>query len=189
MLSTVFVISKPSIKKAVSAVGEALATNFVPHFWGFDNISRSGVIENHLRPLAQNLFGNDRETTPVLDGTYIYLQYSMHKWRPLVKSMVMVTTTDYFMAILGPYLADVKNNDGAMLNHILASNVQDIKNWIESENIFIVDRGFRDSLEFLEDLWIKVKIPSFSNRGQAQMSTEEANTSTRFTFWGLSTTP
>ena len=59
--------------------------------------------------------------------------------------MVVVTTTGYFMAILGPYMADVKNNDGAMLNHILASNVQGIQNWIESENIFIVDRGFRHS--------------------------------------------
>nr|XP_022317959.1 uncharacterized protein LOC111121112 isoform X2 [Crassostrea virginica] len=60
---------------------------------------------------------------------------------------------------------------------MLASNVQDIKNWIENEDIFIVDRGFRDSLEFLEDLGIKAKMPSFIPRGQAQMSTEEANTS------------
>ena len=93
VLSTVFGISKSSIEKAVSAVGEALATNFVPHFWGFDNISRSDVIENHSRPLAQNLFCNGRETILVLYGTYIYLQksgtflfqrrtYSMHKWKP-----------------------------------------------------------------------------------------------------------
>ena len=101
----------------------------------------------------------------------------MHKGRPLVKPMVVVTTTGYFIAILGLYMADVKNNDGSILNHMLASNVQDIKNWIENEDIFIVDRGFRDSLEFLEDLGIKAKMPSFIPRGQAQMSTEEANTS------------
>ena len=70
-----------------------------------------------------------------------------------------------------------KNNDGSTLNHILASNVQDIKNWVESEDIFIVDGGFRDSMEFLEDIGIKAKMPSFIPRGQAQMSTEEANTS------------
>ena len=188
VLSTVFEISKSSITRAVSAVRKALDTNFVPHFLGFDHISRSDVIENHSRPLAQNLFGNGKEAILVLDGIYIYLQksgnfqfqrrtYSMHKGRPLVKPMVVVTTTGYFIAILGPYMAGVKNNDGSILNHMLASNVQDIKNWIENEDIFIVDRGFRDSLEFLEDLGIKAKMPSFIPRGQAQMSTEEANTS------------
>ena len=103
--------------------------------------------------------------------------YSIHKGRTLVKPMVVVTT-GYFIAILGPYMADVKNNDGSILNHnMLAFNVQDIKNWIENEDIFIIDRGFRDSLEFLEELGIKAKMPSFIPRGQAQMSTEEANTS------------
>ena len=33
MLSTVFGIYKSSINRAVSAVREALATNFLPHFW------------------------------------------------------------------------------------------------------------------------------------------------------------
>lgn len=74
-------------------------------------------------------------------------------------------------------MADAKNNDGSILNHMLASNVQDIKNWIEKEDIFIVDRGFRDSLDFLEDFGINAKMPSFIQKGQAQMTTEEANTS------------
>ena len=76
VLSTVFGISKSSIKRAVSAVREALATNFVPHFLGFDHISRSDVIEKHSRPLAPNVFGNGREAIFVLNGTYIYLQKS-----------------------------------------------------------------------------------------------------------------
>ena len=64
-------------------------------------------------------------------------------------------------------MANVKNNDGLILNQMLAPNVQDIKNWIESENIFIVDRGFRDSFEFLEDHGIKAKMASFIASGQA----------------------
>lgn len=74
-------------------------------------------------------------------------------------------------------MADAKNNDGSILNHMLASNVQDIKNWIEKEDIFIVDRGFRESLDFLADFGINTKMPSFIQKGQAQMTTEEANTS------------
>ena len=72
----------------------------------------------------------------------------MHKERPSVKLMVVVTTTGYFIAILGPYTADVKNNDGSILIRMLASNVQDIKNWIECEDIFIVEKVLEISVSF-----------------------------------------
>ena len=53
----------------------------------------------------------------ILDGTYIYCQksannvlqwrtYSMHKGRPLLKPLLVVTTTGYIVSCLGPYLAD-----------------------------------------------------------------------------------
>lgn len=53
---------------------------------------------------------------PWIRRTYIYLQksgnfqfqrraYSLHKGRPFVKPIVVVTTTGYFIAILGPYMA------------------------------------------------------------------------------------
>jgi hypothetical protein len=90
----------------------------------------------------------------------------MHKGRPLVKPMVVVTTTGYFIAILGLYMADTKNNDGSILNHMLASNVnvQDIKNWIQNDDIFIVDRGFRDSIHLLEDWEYRPKCPPLFQR-------------------------
>lgn len=40
-----------------------------------------------------------------------------------------------------------------------------------------VDRGFRDSITYLQDLGIKVEMPSFMEKGERQMSTEAANTS------------
>lgn len=58
---------------------------------------------------------------------------------------------------------------------MLASNVQDTKTWIEKEDIFIVDRGFRYTLDFLEDFGINAKMPSFIQKGQAQMTTEEVD--------------
>lgn len=33
-------------------------------------------------------------------------------------------------------------------------NVEDIKNWLSEDDIFIVDRGFRDVLFLFEDLGI-----------------------------------
>ena len=60
---------------------------------------------------------------------------------------------------------------------MLNTNVEDIKQWVQEDDIFIVDRGFRDLLELLEDLGIKVEMPSFMIKGQKQMSVDEANLS------------
>ncbi|CAC5380893.1 unnamed protein product [Mytilus coruscus] len=57
------------------------------------------------------------------------------------------------------------------------TNVEDIKEWVQDNDIFVVDRGFRDSLELLDDLGIKAQMPSFLSKGQKQMTTDEANAS------------
>jgi hypothetical protein len=44
-----------------------------------------------------------------------------------------------------------KNNDAAILNHIPKSNIDDVKDFLEEGDVLVVDRGFRDSLELLED--------------------------------------
>ena len=53
--------------------------------------------------------------------------------------------------------------------------MEDIKQWVQEDDIFIVDRCFRDSLELLEDLGIKTEMPSFMIKGQKQMSVDETN--------------
>lgn len=66
----------------------------------------------------------------VFEGTYVYIQkssdfafaprsYSIHKHRPLAKPMMVVTTTGCIVSVLGPYLADSKNNDASILKHII----------------------------------------------------------------------
>ena len=50
-----------------------------------------------------------------------------------------------------------------------------------------MDRGFRDSLELLEELGIKAHMPYFMKKGDKQMPTEEANatrlvTKVRYSF-------
>jgi hypothetical protein len=51
---------------------------FVPHCLGLQHISREEIIENHTRPLAQELFGSftDHKAIAVLDGTHTYIQKS-----------------------------------------------------------------------------------------------------------------
>lgn len=91
--------------------------------------------------------------------------------------MVIVSTSGYFVSVLGPYLADSKNNDSSILNHIIRTNAEDIQKWIQEDDIFIVDRGFRDAIPLLQDLGIQAEMPKFMIKGQKQLSTEDANSS------------
>ncbi|XP_033725211.1 uncharacterized protein LOC117315175 [Pecten maximus] len=188
LLSTVFNIGKDSIRRAISSARTALMKDFVPPNLGFQHVSRQDVISNHTRPLAQTLFGGLMEPAIlVIDGTYIYIQksgqfmfqrrsYSMHKHRPLVKPMMFVTTTGYIVSVLGPYFGDSKNNDASILNQILNANIEEIKEWIQENDVFVVDRGFRDSLDLLKQLGIQTEMPSFSKQKQ-QHTVGESNAS------------
>ncbi|XP_062581928.1 uncharacterized protein LOC134243712 [Saccostrea cucullata] len=187
VLSSIFNISKASIRRAISAVRSVLMESFVPQNIGFCHVSRQEVINQHTRPLAESLFGGTgNQALLVIDGTYIFIQksmnftfqrksYSLHKGRPLVKPMVIVSTSGYYISVLGPYLA--RNSDATILNHIMKTNREDVLNWMEEDDIFIVDRGFRDSMEYLEELGIKACMPSFMKKGEKQLSTQDANTS------------
>ncbi|XP_061191029.1 uncharacterized protein LOC133199199 [Saccostrea echinata] len=86
--------------------------------------------------------------------------------------MIIVSTTGYFVSVSGPYIA--KNNDAMILTHIMCCNIEGIQSWVQEEDIFVVDRGIRDSLEYLEQMGIKAKMPLFLAKGDKQMSTENA---------------
>lgn len=100
-----------------------------------------------------------------MDGTYIYIQksskytfqrksYSIYKGRPLVKPMMIVTSDGYILDILGPFLADGKNNDAAILNQHLREG-EGLLKWAEENDILVLDRGFRDSLDMIETVGLK----------------------------------
>ena len=79
---------------------------------------REDVINKHTLVLAQDLLVDKNEQAIlILDGTYIYVNksnnfqfqrcsYSIHKGRHLVKPVVIVSTTGYYISALGPYYAD-----------------------------------------------------------------------------------
>ena len=53
LLSTIFAITKSSIRQAIASVRVALTVNFVPLYLGFQHITRQDVIDNYTRPIAQ----------------------------------------------------------------------------------------------------------------------------------------
>ncbi|CAC5369106.1 unnamed protein product [Mytilus coruscus] len=101
----------------------------------------------------------------------------MQKKRPLVKPMMIVTSTGYYVSVLGPYFSDNKNNDAKIIIHALSNNAETMKSWLNEDDVMIVDRGFRDSLNFLNELGIKTEMPKFLKKGEKQHDVEDSNSS------------
>lgn len=68
--------------------------------------------------------------------------------------MIIVTTSGYFISVIGPYLSNPKNNDSSILEDIVKNNIGEIKTWVHQNDIFVIDRGFGDAVELLEHLGI-----------------------------------
>jgi hypothetical protein len=65
---------------------------------------------------------------------------------------------------------------------MLKCNINDIKGVVKDNDIFVVDREFRDSLTLLEYLCIKAAMPPFMKKCERQMSDIDANTSRMVTM-------
>ncbi|CAH1108259.1 unnamed protein product [Psylliodes chrysocephalus] len=54
-------------------------------------------------------------------------------------------------------------------------DINNLRGWVNEGNIFVVDRGYRDAVEFLKNLGFCCDIPPNLPRGQRQFTVEEAN--------------
>lgn len=52
-----------------------------------------------------------------------------------------------------------------------------MRQWFQNGDIVLVDRGYRDCIPFLEQLGIESRMPALLERGQRQLTTEDANQS------------
>ena len=178
---------KVTVSRVIYSARKALVAHFVPRFLGFQHISRREVIDWHTRPLAMELPSDQPDRAIlILDGTYTYCQksannvlqrrtYSMHKGRPLLKPLLVVTTTGYIVSCLGPYFADYKNNDAAITKHINYHNKENITQWLQKGDILVIDRGFRDALDYLHKNNYQTFMPAFPDKYSKQFSTRTAN--------------
>ena len=148
-------------------------SHFVPKYVGLSHIERSKVNAVNTIEFARVLFSVSKSdiAIAVADGTYIYTEkvviihfkgesYSVHKGRPLVKPMVLVVTDGYILTVLGPYLADGKNLDAKITEHMLKSNSEAMRNLLSEGNVLIVDMGFRDVTDLLMSVALKQKCPT-----------------------------
>lgn len=65
--------------------------------------------------------------------------------------MVVVIIIGYILLVVGLFFVDGKNNDVVIMRNMININVDGINDWLKEGDIFILDWGFWDVFEFLED--------------------------------------
>lgn len=150
---------------------------------GINSKSKEVLVKDYSSKLTQALLGSSpSELLVILDGTYIYCQkssnygfqrktYSMHKYRNLIKPMMLVTTTGYIIDIFGPYPGN--KNDATIIKELVNEKAEFNEFLSTGELAVIVDRGFRDCIELFADKNIPCHMPSITS--QKQLETVEAN--------------
>lgn len=163
----------------------------MPENIGFGSITRENYIRDHVTDFSNELYNpepNIARAIAYIDGTYADIpkssnfralrqSYSVHKGKHLVKPALVVAPDGYILEIQGPYFSDSRNNDAQMLRNEFERDVDGLRAWFQENDIFVLDRGYRDALPMLRDRGISVIMPSLLRPGQRQFSTEEANAS------------
>ncbi|CAF1556965.1 unnamed protein product [Rotaria magnacalcarata] len=184
------IADKRTVSRIINSARQAIAKSFVPDNLGFGHVTRENVIGRHTTTIARELMcGGDSTDTAIIiiDGTYLYIQksrnnefqrktFNLYKKRSLLKPMMIVTTTGYIAACIGPFISDFNNNDAAIMKDILLRNTDHILSWLKEHDILVVDRWFRDSIGVMKALGLEAAMPTFLD-GRRQFSAEEANES------------
>lgn len=186
--------SRQSVSLSITAVLRSLSRRFVVENLGPAAITRANFINNHVTEFANELYNPDPENRVAIiyiDGTYLKIEKSsnfralrqsfcLHKGHHLIKPALVVAPDGYILDVHGPYFSDSRNNDAAMLRHEMEleqhENMTRLSNWLHANDVIIVDRGYRDAVDFVRNIGVECVIPPFLARGQRQFTTEEANT-------------
>ncbi|XP_058801453.1 uncharacterized protein LOC131670101 [Phymastichus coffea] len=181
--------SRQATSLAISTVRQSLMTRFVDENIGFGSITREEYIERHITPFANRLYNaTPEEPTAIVynDCTYLNIEKSscfkalrqsfcVHKNRHLLKPAMFVAPDGYILDIQGPYFSNAANNDARILSKEFQMDVDGMQRWFRAQDIFILDRGYRDAIPILTDIGLVTLMPPLLDRNQAQFSTEDAN--------------
>ena len=116
------------------------------------------------------------------DGTYLRHQksanndyqrrsYSGQKKCHLAKPFTLCMPDGFVVDVLGPFEANM--NDAEILKELLSKN-KDLTALLQRNDVFVLDRGFRDVVQHLKDAGYQVLMPSLEGK-KNQLSREEAN--------------
>ncbi|CAF4411180.1 unnamed protein product [Rotaria sp. Silwood2] len=84
---------------------------------------------------------------------------------------------DNVVDAMGPFAGNA--NDPSITESILQLN-DSLQRWTEYGDILLVNRGFRDCIESLEEAGFEVRMPAFLPAKQRQLPTADANASHKY---------
>lgn len=113
------------------------------------------------------------------------LSYCLHKFRNLMKPFLVVCGDGYIIEVTGPYAATT--SDATIMKCILNNHSGPPEEapilWLlEEGDVFVLNRGFRDSIPELRTCGFEAHIPPTKNRAENQLTTDDANKSRRITI-------
>lgn len=184
-LATLFGMSRRTLERKLKIARECMEADFVNRYLGFNHLTRNDILERNLL-LPKGIFGdgNNTKAISICDGTYIYIEkssnfmfqrqtYSLHKFENLLKPFMIVCSDGYIIDVLGPYPATM--SDATIMQGIV-HNEDSAWHWFFNQNdVFILDRGFRDSVASLQECGYEAHVPPNKDRHESQLTTEQAN--------------
>lgn len=185
-MASLFLIGKVTVSTYIKNVRICLTEHYVPLHLGISHMSRAALSARNLM-IPQGLFGTQQNNPIVIcDGTYIYIQkssnylfqkktWSLHKYQNLVKPFLIVATDGHIIDALGPYAAS--QSDADIMKSIFGNADSPQRSYFRQNDIFILDRGFRDAIGLLTSLGYSVYQPESLEVGETQLSTIKANKS------------
>lgn len=190
-LSSLFNLSRRTLERYMSHARNCLTETFVPLYLGLGHMSIQDVAARN-KIIPEGLFGNpemsanNKPAITICDGTYIYVQsssnysyqkktYSLHKLNNLVKPFLIVCCDGYILQSLGPFPAT--ENDANIMSKEFRSERSPLRTYFRPNDIFILDRGFRDVVGELQRYGYKAHMPESLLEGENQLTTEQANRS------------
>ena len=170
-------------------VRDSLSLHFVPKYIGSQAINRDQLIGRNspfINKFCETPFPHNKIAAVLADATYLEigkstnhafqrLTYSCQKLYNLLKPFLICAPDGYIVDIYGPYPATW--NDAKILIDLLEDE-SDLRALLNEGDYWILDRGFRDSIDTLETTYkFRTMMPCFLEASQKQFTTEQANQS------------
>lgn len=193
-ISTIFKLKNDQLVSAcVDSIIDSFEKDILPENFGVKRyktdeereVARKELIEKHTSGNARKLLKSEpNQLALIFDGTYLKHQkssnneyqrkaFSGQKKVPLAKPFTICTTNGLQVDSCGPF--EGTKNDAEITKKVLA-DPKSVFSLMRPGDIIIVDRGFRDVKNILEEKGFKVMMPALKLK-RKQLPTKEANES------------
>ncbi|XP_066253417.1 uncharacterized protein [Euwallacea similis] len=158
--------NKEMVSEYIKSVKCAFVQDILAKHFGCQNTAREKIIYE-TSPIARTLFEADnKDLILICDGTYARYQKNTNN--------EYQRRSGFVVDMLGPFGAN--ENDARILRTLLEAENTGLFDLLKARDIFVLDRGFRDVIEYLNSKGHKTAMPALRGK-RKQLESLEANRS------------